>query len=297
MSQPKYWCKHCKTFVRDTKLEKTNHEATAKHQGNIKRFLRDLHRDHEREEREKDKAKNEVERLNGVVSGTGAAAKTGPWNNHNRTAISSASGPREATPAERRAQMMKLAEMGVAVPEDFRRETAMAGDWQTLSERPVWSRAKKEEDHDDFKGFKPDSTLNVGIRKRKIEGEEEAEEIGPTVIRKGWGSTVKRYPGCNADSKDDLDVLLDSAVRSERVENGAHGGPAHESKNQQESPSTTHKSAPTVPALKKEDSEAIDLNNLQTPQARLPGRIKEEDSDTQAPVVFKKRKTKSTQPS
>ena len=284
--------------MRDTKLEKTNHEATAKHQGNIKRFLRDLHRGHEREEREKDKAKNEVERLNGVISGMSTVLKTGPsWNNHYRTAIPSTSGPREATPAERKAQMMKLAEMGVAVPEDFRRETAMAGDWQTLSERPVWSRAKKEEDHDDFKDFKPDPTLNVGIQKRKIEREDEAEETGPTVIRKGWGSTVKRYPGCNADNNDDLDALLDSTVRSKRVENGAHGGPAGESKNQQESYTTTPESTSTAPALKKEHSEVIDLNNLQSPQAHLPGRIKQEDSDTQAPVVFKKRKTKSSQPS
>ena len=28
--KPKYWCKHCKTYVRDTKLEKANHEATPK---------------------------------------------------------------------------------------------------------------------------------------------------------------------------------------------------------------------------------------------------------------------------
>ena len=45
-STPKYWCKHCGIYVRDTKLERTNHEATGKHQGALKRFLRDLHRGH-----------------------------------------------------------------------------------------------------------------------------------------------------------------------------------------------------------------------------------------------------------
>ena len=56
-STPKYWCKHCSVYVRDTKLERTNHEATGRHQGAIKRSLRDLHRNAEQQERETEPGK------------------------------------------------------------------------------------------------------------------------------------------------------------------------------------------------------------------------------------------------
>ncbi len=74
LRQPKYWCKHCKTYVRDTKLERTNHDATPKHQGNLKRFLKDLHRGHEKDEKDKERAKAEVARLNGLPVGSGSAS-------------------------------------------------------------------------------------------------------------------------------------------------------------------------------------------------------------------------------
>lgn len=48
---------------------------------------------------------------------------------------------------------------------------------------------------DDSKDFKPDTTLNVGVRKRKLDGQEEEKEAGTTVVRKGWVSTKRGYPG------------------------------------------------------------------------------------------------------
>ncbi|KAL8687964.1 MAG: hypothetical protein Q9218_006006 [Villophora microphyllina] len=295
-STPKYWCKHCQTFVRDTKLEKTNHEATAKHQGNIKRFLRDLHRGHEREERQKDRAKSEVERLNGVVSGTPTAAKAGaPWTK--QTAIPSGSNTREATPAERKAQLAKLAEMGVAVPEDFRREMAMAGDWQTLAQRPVGDQVKKEEGLDDFKDFKPDPTLNIGVRKRKHDGEEEEEAVEPVVRRKGWGSTVRQYPGSAADGKDDLDALLTGNAAPKQEEQAIETETSLLSP-KAESPQTSNGLQPTAtsskpPPLKKEESSSVDLNNLQTQESNGDVAVKQEDDAPQPAVVFKKRKAKN----
>ena len=41
--------------------------------------------------------------------------------------------------------------MGVAIPEEFRREMAMAGDWQTLSERAIYDDVKEDEHRKDFK--------------------------------------------------------------------------------------------------------------------------------------------------
>ncbi|KAL8771082.1 MAG: hypothetical protein Q9194_004989 [Teloschistes cf. exilis] len=301
-STPKYWCKHCKTFVRDTKLEKTNHEATPKHQGNIKRFLRDLHRGHEREERDKDRAKSEVERLNGVVSGTPTAAKLGaPWTK--QTAVPSAPNTTKATPAERKAQMAKLADMGVAVPEDFRREMAMAGDWQTLAERPVWDSVKKEEGLEDFKDFKPDPTLNIGVRKRKHEGEgeegeEEEEAIGSLARRKGWGSAVRRYPGSTADDKDDLDALLthdailkqngqDVTTQLSLIPLKAENSDDQDGRRAIEAPLSP-------PMLKKEHSSNAGLSTIQTESFDRDAAVKQEDDDPEPAVIFKKRKAKSS---
>lgn len=96
--------------------------------------------------------------------------------------------------------------MGVAVPEEFRKEVAMAGEWQTLSETPLdevtGERIKKEEGD-----VKPEG-LNVGVRKRKFLedlAEEEAE-----VRRNVWGSTTKSYPGPKGgeQEEEDLNTLL-----------------------------------------------------------------------------------------
>ncbi|KAH8775375.1 hypothetical protein F5883DRAFT_545850 [Diaporthe sp. PMI_573] len=144
-STPRYWCKHCSVYVRDTKLERQNHEATAKHQGAVKRALRDLHRGHEREEREKERAKREIERLNGVVSSDGSGststANAGPSSRTRPAAGAGASsgagtgtgaaGPLSET--ERKRQAEQLASLGVSLPDEFRKDLAMAGDWQVTS--------------------------------------------------------------------------------------------------------------------------------------------------------------------
>ncbi|KAJ5217287.1 glyoxylate reductase [Penicillium chermesinum] len=76
-SAPRFWCKQCKIFIRDTPFEKTQHEASPKHQGNLKRFLRDIHRNNENKERETQRAKSEVERLRQAVAGE--SSTPGPY--------------------------------------------------------------------------------------------------------------------------------------------------------------------------------------------------------------------------
>lgn len=220
--QPKYWCKHCKTYVRDTKLERTNHDATPKHQSSIKRFLHGLHRGHERDERDKQRAKDEVGRLNGIVSGTlapaGISTEDGaPW--RRKPAITPANNElRQATPTDRKRQLAQLAEMGVAIPEEFRREMAMAGDWQTLSERPAYEILKAENGTEDRKY----DGLNIGVRKRKFEGQDEEEAAGETVARKGWGSTIRVYPD-KAGEDDDLDFLLGKNLANSKTRGESDG--------------------------------------------------------------------------
>ena len=288
--KPKYWCKHCKTFVRDTKLEKTNHEATPKHQGNLKRFLRDLHKGHEREEREKQRAKDEVDRLNGVVSGSGSKAP--PW--ERKSAIPAASASRQATPADRKKQLAQLAELGVAVPEDFRKEMAMVGDWQTTSEKLIYDTVKKEEDSGDVK---PEG-LNIGVRKRKFEGQEEEEEAGETVVRRGWGSTVRAYPGQHDDK--DLDVLLTNTKILKREEGGIEGNvpPGSSSQIGGVTNHSAKKEASSILAdgqlIKREDSSENVVLPETMPEkdgAEAPA-IKQEDDAASTGVVFKKRKAK-----
>lgn len=185
--------------------------------------------------------------------------------------------------------------MGVAVPEDYRREVAMAGDWQTLSERPVYGHVKKEEGQDDFKGFKPDTTLNVGVRKRKLDGEEEDEEAGRTTIRKGWGSAVRQYPGSTADNADDLDDLLNNtkphSERDVRVQTGdslePNTGNLLAAQDNQE-----QVAEPKPLSVKKEDSEDYNIENFTNQDGLAAAVIKQETEDPGPTVVFKKRKAK-----
>lgn len=191
-STPKYWCKHCKTFVRDTKLEKTNHEATPKHQGNLKRFLRDLHRRHEKEEKDKERAKAEVARLNGLSTSGGSVA--GP-----SSSSACGQGPKpkpQATAGERKAQLAQLAEMGVTIPDEFRPDMAMAGEWQVTETRVI------EEDGE----TKPEAVA-LGVRKRAVEDEEEEKE----AKKLRWGSRYKTHRV--DDNSADLDALLNNVTR------------------------------------------------------------------------------------
>ena len=284
-STPKYWCKHCKTFVKDTKFEKTNHEATPKHQGNLKRFLRDLHKGHEREEREKQRAKVEVDRLNGVVAGSGTKTVGNPW--ERKPAIPQLGTLRQATPADRKKQLAQLAELGVAVPEDFRKEMAMAGDWQVTSQTPIYDTVKKEEDQEDVKP----GSISVGVRKRKYDGQEEEEQPGERMFRKGWGSTMKTYPGKNGDGEDDLETLLNATRATKKPEPGTMS-PSRPQSNMGSVP--TDAGPPDMPALKREDSLNTGLldtsqhqkNNVGTPS------VKQEDAEAEPGVIFKKRKSK-----
>ncbi|KAI9370832.1 hypothetical protein BJX61DRAFT_65702 [Aspergillus egyptiacus] len=196
-STPRFWCKQCKIYIRDTAFEKSQHEATAKHQSNLKRFLREIHRENERSQRDSQRAKDEVERLRNTVSGK--AGDTPPWKS--ASSPSTAAGPVPARPVsleERKKQMAQLAEMGVAIPDEYRADMALAGDWQTVSEKVI-----QPEDSE--------SQPTLGVRKRKHdvdEEEEEAKREAERFVSKGWGSATKRYPGAQDD--EDLDALLAS---------------------------------------------------------------------------------------
>ena len=194
--------------MKETPLEKTNHEASPRHQGNLKKSLRDLHRNNERAERDKQYAKAEAARLNGTGPAVGLLDGGGDGKfkstvNFTKTSVKAANAD------DRKRQVAQLAALGVAVPEDFRTENAMVGNWQVTAQKITWDSnagTKQEEEVD----VKPG--LNIGVRKRKTEeGEEDAE---PAKLEEGkkrprYGRDVRGLPG---NDDDDLNALLESTT-------------------------------------------------------------------------------------
>lgn len=232
--------------------------------------MRDLHRGHEKDQREKDRAKDEVARLNGIVSGSGEAGSS----SQSSTLVSSIRNP-QATAAQRKQQLAQLAELGVSVPDEFRSDLALAGEWQVTAERII-------EEGDDKK---PDA-LALGVRKREAEDDdEEAKE----ARKRRWGTAIRTYPTENND--DDLDALLGStgkgmapAVKSEvmpiakivikKEDNEDTGAPL------------SRKGEEMVMKSETEDEVKIDMEQL--PEATEP------NNEPAAPgVLFKKRKAKN----
>ena len=183
----------------------------------------------------------------------------------------SSSNTPQASPAERKRQLEKLAEMGVAIPEEFRKGMVMAGEWQVLSETPIYEElpkkeigVKKEEDVDQ----KP-TALNVGVRKRTHDTEE--EEIS---AKKRWVPPTQTYPNGHDE---DLDALLASTAsrRKPVVSQATPSGSDRMLK--VESPPHIKKEAST------EDSTTLDI----------PFRSVKDEEEPGAGVVFKKRKGKA----
>ncbi|KAI1630840.1 hypothetical protein F4809DRAFT_229109 [Biscogniauxia mediterranea] len=302
-STPKYWCKHCSIYVRDTKLERTNHEATAKHQSALKRFLRDLHRGHDQELREKDRAKREIERLNGVVGGPSSSSSS-PSTSTSTAASASKTPARPSIPppsqgpatnAQRQKQWEQLAELGVDVPTELRRDMAMAGEWTVTNMRVIEDSAQTGGADKKVEG------VATGVRKRaRPEGddeEEDAERKEEDVIKglfkkpKKWGRDSRQAPENDAD----LDALLstDLVVKQPKKEEQDTGAVKKEE---------------TEPVIKKEEGEEGDgvggsslsdtatKSAVESPGGEVPVKKEEEQSTLEATtpaVVFKKRKPKN----
>lgn len=105
--------------------------------------------------------------------------------------------------------MAQLAALGVVVPEDFRKENVMVGDWQTAAQkvtRDTKSEIKAEQELGVRLG------LNDGVHKRKVEEKEEEEEtvkLEEGIRRPRYGRDLRALP----EDDDDLDLLLGSTTR------------------------------------------------------------------------------------
>ncbi|KAJ4288706.1 hypothetical protein N0V88_007240 [Collariella sp. IMI 366227] len=204
-STPKYWCKHCSVFVRETKLERTNHESTGKHQGAVKRALRDLHRNADQKERENDRAKREVERLNGIVSGSSTSGPSTPRTGDKSRAGAYGALPQQALQGDRQKQLEQLAELGVNIPTELRGGMAMAGEWTVTATRVIEDPDQKAEDKEG--GSAEARATGVKRERERTEEEKEQEEAIRGLFKKPrrWGVDSKTMP---TEEDAELEALL-----------------------------------------------------------------------------------------
>lgn len=171
----------------------------------MRRALTNLHRAANNEERERERAKREVDRLNGIVT-----SRSGGQNAGGSAATGSAGGSSTATSGnpnkeERTRQAEQLAALGVALPQEFRGELAMPGEWSVTSTTIVQDKPKAT-DEDDQNVAKA-----RGVHKRdRTEEQLEHEEAVKGLFKKPrrWGRDARGL----AEGSEDLDALLSGGL-------------------------------------------------------------------------------------
>ncbi|CAK4032267.1 related to formin binding [Lecanosticta acicola] len=292
-STPSYWCKFCSQYVRDTTIERKNHEATAKHQNSIQRSLRELHKNQEREKREEQQAKAEVARLNGMF---GSKSDTSKPPTRAPAPTPSSNGPQLGTAAQRKAHAEQLAALGVELPDELKKEVTGVENYKTVTEcevQPVQdgtvtvnrsladilaeARRKEENLKQETQDEDELHSLAMGVSKRKAEDDEDIRDEEAAPKRKAWGSNFKRYPGANNDQDDgaDLDALLSGVSNKKKV------------------PAIKTEISGEGEAAKQEEVDEPSKSMAAIPEVgELAGAAKQENSDGAPAVVFKKRKGK-----
>lgn len=236
-----------------------------------------MHQGKEKEEREKQRAKAEVDRLKGLVGGTSSTSSSSPAPPAAKPRVP-ASAP-QASAADRKKQIAQLAEMGIAVPDKYRSEFALAGEWQTMAQRHVCGAQSTTTE-----------PLSVGVRKRKLEEGEEGEEGGDaetatsTAVRRGWGSTTKTYPGAASSSQLDLDDLL-----------AGHTLPKKETPSEEKvgTGNVVKEEVSSIPAaLEQDDDKAAVKKEIDALEGTGASQTQTEAANSAPGIVFKKRKAR-----
>lgn len=265
-STPKYWCKYCSEYVKDTKFERQKHEATGRHQGGIQRQLKGIHREQANQARQQQRAKDEVARLNGIVPSSSSPSTAAGTLGAGTQPTFAKTEERKATLQDRKKQWEQLASMGIAVPDERGGRAAATGEWSVVSEQIVG------EVGDD--GVVREVALNKGVRKRKLDEEEEERiQAGETITKKkGWGHTYKTFPGKGGATDEDVEALFNMkpAIKTED-----HGEVKEEVKEEDGV---------------KEEGIPSSLLDIPTAEEEAAGSVKKEDDRPAPAVVFKKRK-------
>ncbi|KAK6363730.1 hypothetical protein TWF730_001148 [Orbilia blumenaviensis] len=206
VSTKRYWCERCKMFVKDTPLSRKDHEASPKHQHALQRFLRELHRNKEREAVAAENTKREAERLNNLENPEYVAKPLA-----RRAADLTEKKPAKAnafrSEEQKKKHLDELAALGVAMPESYRKEHAMAGEWETVRviERPV-----TPED--------PESEESKRAKRRKLGdvGEDDDGDEEETETRNFKMRTLE-YPGDSVASENIGEITFKKKGKSKQI--------------------------------------------------------------------------------
>lgn len=193
----------------------------------------------------------------------------------------------QATPAQRKQQLAQLAEMGVSIPDEFKPDMAMAGEWTVTKETVLEANGERKTE-----------AVALGVRKREPNDEEQEEA---EIKKKRWGSKFRSHPV--DEDEGDLDALLDQAMAKPlKPVEVAVVAPKFEMKMTKsnikvESPpdTATNETEKEIPKaeeeVKKEFPNALaDIPTLGTAEETPK---QEDDEEVPTGVVFKKRKAKN----
>ena len=216
-----------------------------------------------------------------VVAGGSSAPKAdgnAPASSKRTAAPTPKPADRPVSVEERKKQMAQLVEMGVAIPQEYRAEMALAGEWQTLSETRL--------ETPDAEG----AAKSIGVRKRKLEGDEDEEggQIPEQYVNKSWGSRMRIYPGAQDDEEEDLDALLASTKELKKPKTAI---PASETEEQKQE-STVKEDESTALHATEEDKQ-IPVKTEETVDTAAPPADEKPTSEVASGPVFKKRKPKA----
>lgn len=174
-STPNYWCKFCKTYVRDTKSERAKHEATGRHKGAIDRHLRGIQKEEDKKEREQNRLDNEIARVKKLA---GHRVDRPDTSSPTQSQMKRQEEPRRQTTQqvsirERIRQAESAAALGIAIPEELRPHMSLAGSWQRIETRPPVKEEVKKEDIKQEADANQEDGVTPDSRKRPADAEEE----------------------------------------------------------------------------------------------------------------------------
>ncbi|KAK6515563.1 hypothetical protein TWF506_007893 [Arthrobotrys conoides] len=204
VSTKRYWCDRCKMFVKDTPLSRKDHEASPKHQHALQRFLRELHRNKEKEAVAAENTKREAERLNNLENPDYVPKPLA------RRAVDLV----EKKPAkansfrsdeQKKKHLDELAALGVAMPESYRKEHAMVGEWETVR---VIERPAAAED--------PEDEESKRAKRRKI-GDVDEDEDEEEADTKNFRMRTLEYPGGAVASENIGEISLKKKGKSKQT--------------------------------------------------------------------------------
>ena len=191
------------------------------------------------------------------------------------------------TPAQRKQQLAQLAELGVAIPDEFRPDMAMPGEWQVTSETIIESNGEQ----------KPEA-MTSGVRKR-VPVEEEAEESDTKKRR--WGSTYRSHPTEEDDV--DLDALISNATQKGKapaIKVEVKSEPKEGGREVVRSESQIKGFTPNDPPSGEDQKHVIETEPLDRETAMFAADVRgqvglkrEGETSVCEGIVFKKRKTKN----